>query len=246
MRPCHRASLDRADSPLLLLLCPLRFEQQILERHAPERRGDRRHDAVAIEVCGPGRPGIERWFARRTPSTCPARRGVLLVGTAGGLHPDLATGSAMLASRVVDAGGRSWTPTLHAPSSAAFRTGTLLSVDRPAVSPGEKARHRDRSGAAAVDLESAAFAEHCDARAWRWSVVRGISDDAAEPLPRGVAAWVDAEGRLRPLSLLASLLRSPRTIASLPRLRRQSTAALQAAAGIVAALAAAAAMETVR
>lgn len=191
---------------------------------------------VCVEVCGPGRVGIERWFARR--DACPARHGVLLVGTAGGLDPRLRAGTAFLAERVVDTSGRSWTPRFVASTLEEVRAETLLSVESAAASPQEKALHHANSGAAAVDLESAAFAEQCDARGWPWTVVRGISDGATESLPRDVATWVDQQGRLRTLALLVSIARSPGTIAMLPRLRRQSTAALHAAAAIVARIAA--------
>lgn len=206
----------------------------MLESLQQEAHGCELPPEVAIEVCGPGRAGVERWFAGR--EACPARDGVLLVGTAGGLHPALRPGSAFVAERVVDASSRSWTPTLPFVASTLeeVRVETVLSVESAATTPQEKSRHREASGATAIDLESAAFAEHCQRRAWRWSVVRGISDGAAEHLPQEVATWVDSRGRLRTLALLASLVRSPRTIATLPRLRRQSTAALQAAGAIVA------------
>ena len=238
-----------ADSPpLLLVLCALDFERTVLERSRGERHSGAPQAEIAIEVCGPGRTGIAQWFASR--ETCPSCHGVLLVGTAGGLDPRLHAGTAFLADRVIDAAGRSWTPTPRFVASTLeeVRAETVLSVESAAASPQEKALHHTNSGAAAVDLESAAFAEHCDARGWPWGVVRGISDGATESLPRDVATWVDQQGRLRTLALLASLVRSPGAIAMLPRLRRQSTAALHAAAAIVARIAASAAstMETAR
>lgn len=220
------------------MLCALDFERVVLERGHRAALAAEGPNGIAIEVCGPGRAGIDRWFAER--DACPARHGVLLVGTAGGLAPQLRPGSAFLAERVVDTSGRSWTPTLPfvACSRQSIRVETVLSVESAATSPREKARHHATSGAAAVDLESAAFAEHCHTRAWPWGVVRGISDGATESLPRDVGAWVDHRGRLRTLAMLASLVRSPGTLAMLPRLRRQSTASLHAAAAIVARLAA--------
>lgn len=232
--------------PRLLLLCPLHFERQALERLRRTEHGCVLPAEVAIEVCGPGRLGVERWFAGR--DACPARDGVILVGTAGGLHAELAPGAAFVAARVVDGSDRSWTPTLSLPTSTRHevRTATVLSAEFAATSPQEKARHHASSGAMAIDLESAAFAEHCERRAWRWSVVRGISDGASEHLPQQAARWIDARGRLRTLALLASLVRSPRTIAMLPRLRRQGAAALQAAGAIVAQFAAASPEEAFR
>lgn len=227
----------RADPPpRLLLLCPLDFERAVLEGLQREQHGTELPADVVLEVCGPGRIGVERWFARRGESACPASLGVLLVGTAGGLRPDLAAGSAISVERIVEPSQRAWTPSLAAIPSpeSEVRRATVLSLDAALVSPADKARHHAITGACAVDLESAAFAEHCEARGWRWGVVRGISDAATESLPREVATWVDARGRLRPFALLASLARRPRTIAALPSLRRRSVASLRAAASIVA------------
>lgn len=246
MRLPARASQRLGDPPRLLLLCPLHFERQALERLRRREHGGVLPAEVAIEVCGPGRLGVERWFAGR--DACPARDGVILVGTAGGLHAELAPGCAFVADRVIDGSNRSWTPTLplHASTRRLVRAETVLSVEFAATSPQEKARHRASSGATAIDLESAPFAEHCEMRAWRWSVVRGVSDGASERLPHEVARWVDARGRLRTLAMLASLLRSPGTVAMLPRLRRRSAAALRAAAAIVAQFAAAPPEEALR
>ncbi len=243
MRRRSRAS-QGFEAPLrLLLLCPLDFERSVLEglRHA--MHGVQLPTDAAIEVCGPGRSGVADWFADRRGGRCPARLGMLLVGTAGGLHPDLAAGTALLAKRVIDGSQRAWTPSigLEAASGGSPRRATVLSLDDAVVSPQEKARLHASSGADAVDLESAAFASQCEDRGWPWGVVRGISDAAADSLPRAVSSWVDARGRLRPWAVLRSLACSPRTVAALPQLRRRSIASLQAAARIVAEIDAAAA-----
>lgn len=201
------------------------------EQHGIELPGD-----VALEVCGPGRSGVERWFAALEEPACPASLGTILIGTAGGLRPDLAAGSAIVASRIVDAAQRAWTPSieLDASTERVVRRGVVLSLEETVVSPNEKSSIHAATRACVVDLESAAFAAQCDARGWPWAVVRGISDAATEALPREVATWVDARGRLRPFALLASLAKSPRTVAALPGLRRRSVAAMHAAATIVA------------
>ncbi|MGA0420547.1 MAG: hypothetical protein ACO3P9_11020 [Phycisphaerales bacterium] len=202
------------------LLCALEFERAVLERHLPT--------GTIVEVCGPGAAGVHRWFEQRGDAT-DAPRGVVLVGTAGGLSPELPAGAALVADRVVDTTDRTWTATLPLPGRAP--RGVVLTVATPSTTPEEKAAlHRRFATAAAIDLESAAFAEACTARGWRWSVVRGISDAISDRLPRDVATWIDDRGRLRTRSLMASLARSPRTLTLLPGLRRRSIAALQAAA----------------
>ena len=237
-RLARRPAPDQRE-PRLLVLCPLEFERSVLEGLQREQHGVELPAEVVVEVCGPGRSGIERWFAERHDSSCPGTQGVLLVGTAGGLRPDLAVGSAIVAERIVDGTRRAWTPSieLRPSSDRGVRSGVVLSLESAVISPQQKASLHATTRACAVDLESAAFAEQCETRGWRWGVVRGISDAAADSLPRDVTRWVDARGRLRLPSLLASLARAPGTVGRLPRLRRDSIAAVRAVATIVAAIA---------
>lgn len=215
-----------------MLLCPLEFERRVLSSALRRRERIDARPRSAVHVCGPGATGVRRWFEHLEPSTSPTG-GVLLVGTGGGLSRDLPAGVAVVAERIVDADGRFSSPTLKPPPST--RCGVILALDEPPTTPEAKRRQGERSGAVAVDLESAAFAECCDARGWSWNVVRGISDGADHALPPQVAAWIDPAGRLRHAALLASLLRSPRTISMLPALRRRSRAALEAVAETIAA-----------
>lgn len=232
----RRSNLRAWDSPgeapcRLLLLCPLEFERTVLTGLRRSRHGCELPDDAAVEVCGPGSAGVRRWFERFDAAGASPPSAAVLVGTAGGLVRELTAGSAIFADCIVDGRGGAWSPSLTSPAGS--RRGTILSLDAAATSPHEKARHRERSGAVAVDLESAAFAEQCEARSWPWGVIRGISDAVECPLPPQVDRWVDADGRLRVLPLLASLASSPSTIGMLPGLRRRSHLALAAVAATV-------------
>ena len=162
---------------------------------------------------------MRRWFQREDAKT-PRRGRIVLAGTAGSLSAELSPGTALVAERVLDEQQRSWWPNLEAPKT--------LCESR------EKRLRGEQTGAAAVDLESATFAQCCEARGLEWSVVRGISDALMDPLPADVDRWIDARGRLRSFELLVSLIRTPSTIAVLPKLRRSSILALHAVAASLA------------
>lgn len=214
----------------LQVLCPLEFERSVLARHWRRARPDASPE-IDFHVCGPGREGVRRWFQREDAKT-PRRGRIVLAGTAGSLSAELSPGTALVAERVLDEQHRSWWPNLEAPKS--LHRDTILSIDETLCESREKRLRGEQTGAAAVDLESATFAECCEARGLEWSVVRGISDALMDPLPADVDRWIDARGRLRSFELLVSLIRTPSTIAVLPKLRRSSILALHAVAASLA------------
>lgn len=207
------------------LLCPLRFEAGVLSR-TRRRRGLPPLDPAC---CGPGGDAVRRWLDRAAETSCRDGRGVILVGTAGGLDPSLASGTAARIGEVVAPDGRRWSPTLELDQPRrAIRATSVEGI----ASPEEKRTLRGSTGADAVDLESVAFAEACDARAIPWAIVRGISDAAEEALPVDAGRWIDASGRTRPHAVLASILRRPSLLGTLRRLSRTSRAALEDASNL--------------
>ncbi len=107
----------------------------------------------------------------------------------------------------------------------ALRVGDIVrelhSIDRVAVTAGEKRDLRESTGAAAVDMESAAIAR----KAAEWGVpfyaIRAVSDTALEDMPLDFNIYRDAAGRFsrtriamaavaRPFSRVPALLRLDR------------------------------------
>jgi adenosylhomocysteine nucleosidase len=99
-----------------------------------------------------------------------------------------------------------------------FVRGEILSVDRVAVTAAEKRALRERTGAAAVEMEAAAV----EAKAREWGVafrcVKVVSDVAVEDMPLDFNLYRDAGGRFsrgrialaamaRPFSVMPRLLR---------------------------------------
>lgn len=99
----------------------------------------------------------------------------------------------------------------------------ILCVDRVTVTAEEKRALREKTGGAAVEMESAAVA----AKAAAWGVpfhsIRAVSDTAAEDLPLDFNLYRDAEGRFsRSRIALAALGRPFTRVPALLRLDRNT------------------------
>jgi adenosylhomocysteine nucleosidase len=150
-------------------------------------------------------------------STCSR---AIFAGFAGGLRPDLGVGDVVWAGDVIGPDGRRHCATGQ-------RRGVILSSDRPVCTPGEKRRLAE-SGADAVDMESAAFAEWCEERAIPWSCVRAISDDADTTLPAEL--FEIAENGVSAGKLVGAILRRPGLVGDLWSLGRATRTAAKSLA----------------
>jgi adenosylhomocysteine nucleosidase len=151
-------------------------------------------------------------------------RVVLAAGFAGALRPDLRVGDVLLATEVCDAAGACWPATWPGELPGGewrppLHRARLLTAAGIVGTPAEKRALAERSGAAAVDLESAAAAGVCRRHGVPFGCVRAISDEADTPLSPQLAGLV-AGGRAAPGRVLAALARSPRLAGELWRLAR--------------------------
>jgi adenosylhomocysteine nucleosidase len=99
----------------------------------------------------------------------------------------------------------------------------ILCVDRVAVTADEKRTLREKTGAVAVEMESAAAA----AKAVEWGVpfrlIRAVSDEAGEDLPLDFNLYRDAEGRFSRARIAIAALEWPfKRIPGLLRLDRNT------------------------
>jgi adenosylhomocysteine nucleosidase len=104
----------------------------------------------------------------------------------------------------------------------------IVCSDRVAVTAAEKAALREKTGAAAVDMESAAVAQ----KAQEWGVpfrsVRAVSDAAGEDLPLDFNLYRDAQGRFsRGRIALAAMANPFGRIPGLLRLERNCRVAAE-------------------
>jgi adenosylhomocysteine nucleosidase len=159
-----------------------------------------------------------------------------MFGVAGALDPALASGLVLCPSEVLDDTGRSyacdgvWRSRLviRLGSLIELRDAPLLTVREPLLTPEAKAEARRRSGAAAVDMESAAVAAVAQDAGLPFLAVRAIADGAADSLPPALTGAVDRWGRPRALGVAGALLRHPQLIARLPHLAATMNLAIAA------------------
>ncbi len=156
---------------------------------------------------------------------------LLVWGTAGGLETGLRPGCLVIPGRVVDAAGRAygfdpaWAESVARalPPDIPTSTATLVSVDAPVATRRQKEALARTSGAAAVDMETAAIAAIAEQRGVPCIAVRAIADPLELDLPGVVLA---ARGdRLLPLEIPARLLLRPREVPAMRDLARAFSAA---------------------
>jgi adenosylhomocysteine nucleosidase len=136
-------------------------------------------------------------LAREKPSW------LLSAGFAGALDPSLRVGD-LVAEESHSARG------LLARVPAGIRRAAITTEDVPAATPEGKRAVRERTGAAAVDMESRAIAAACAAAQVPLLILRVISDDAETTLPLDFATTWDSENqRPRIPAIIRSLANRP-------------------------------------
>ena len=161
-------------------------------------------------------------------------------GMAGGLDPNLSAGAILLPSEVVGLDGRvidtepGWRNRLSRAVAAhtPVRSGRLLTTPRAVGSVADKAELFRSTGAAAVDMESAAIGDVANQHQLPFIAVRVVVDSAADVLPRAVTAAADNEGHLQTWRLIGALALAPNELAPLIRLARRYRAANRSLAAI--------------
>jgi hopanoid-associated phosphorylase len=159
---------------------------------------------------------------------------LMTFGMAGGLDPNLTPGSVVIPGEVILTDGgryatsRAWREQVAAAISplCAVSEGKLLTSTHAIETPADKAATFRNTGAAAVDMESAAVAEIAANHKLPFIAVRVIVDTAADVLPRAVVAASRA-GRVRFARLIGGLILAPREIVGLIRLAQRYRIAMR-------------------
>jgi adenosylhomocysteine nucleosidase len=159
---------------------------------------------------------------------------LMTFGMAGGLDPALKAGSVVLPRELISADGtrfaasRSWRERVAAAISPlrAVSAGNLISSARAIDTPADKTAAFRATGAAAVDMESAAVAAIAGNHNLPFIAVRVIVDTAADMLPRAVVNASRA-GRVHIGRLIAGLVVAPGEIAALIRLAQRYRIAMR-------------------
>jgi adenosylhomocysteine nucleosidase len=158
-------------------------------------------------------------------------KGVISFGLAGALSPLLKVGDSIIAERVLSGGHQwrcdeAWRVALAAKLPDAHQ-GPVVASDRIVESPERKSALYAKTGALAVDMESAVAARFAQARKLPFAVLRVISDDANHVLPPAALSAMKPDGGIAVGRVLASLLRHPLQLPALVRTGRTSNKAFQ-------------------
>jgi hopanoid-associated phosphorylase len=159
---------------------------------------------------------------------------LMTFGMAGGLDPALKPGSVVIPCELLASDGAryvanpAWRRQVAAAVSPlrAVTEGNLLTSIHAIETPADKAAAFRATGAAAVDMESAAVAAIAAQHNLPFIAVRVIVDTAADMLPRAVVAASKA-GRVRLARLIGGLILAPREIGSLVRLAQRYRIAMR-------------------
>jgi hopanoid-associated phosphorylase len=182
-------------------------------------------------VAGGGRPqALEQALA----AVANGAVGVISIGLAGALAPDLSPGDWVVADAVIAGEER-------LPADAAWRDallrrlpgaagGPLLASDAMLLGAADKARAHDVSGALAVDMESHVAARLARRLGLPFAAARVISDAADRSLPPAVSLGLRPDGQMAAGAVLGALLRDPRQLPALIRTALEAERAFRALA----------------
>lgn len=155
-------------------------------------------------------------------------------GVAGGINEELHSGDLLIASKVITSDAEfqcqsQWQEQLLVElTSTTFRVfnSSLYSDDKICATRRDKRRLFDKSGADAVDMESAAIAGLAQQMDLDFIVIRAIADEAVTTIPPAVTRHTDMLGRPKPIRFAFSCLLRPSQISSLLILGRAYKKAL--------------------
>lgn len=154
--------------------------------------------------------------------------GLISFGIAGGLAPGLKPGTLVVATEVIAEDGRRY-------SAMDLTTSVMGAIRAPiagvtAIAAGAKAKQvlYDRTGAVAVDMESAEVARLCAEANVPLAAIRAIADPAERDLPPAALVGLGPDGRVDLRAVLASVLRSPGQILALLTVALDTQCALAA------------------
>ncbi len=151
--------------------------------------------------------------------------GLVSFGLAGGLDPALAPGAILVPRAVLlDAGQWDADPALM-DRLGGPTPGTLYGGGQIVATARDKAALHARTGAVAVDLESAAVADVARQHGLPFAVLRAVCDPATRGLPRAALVALDAAGRIDAWRVGIAVLARPWEVPALVRLARDAARA---------------------
>ncbi len=144
--------------------------------------------------------------------------GLISFGLAGGLDPALAPGVVLVPAAVLLDAERWDADGALLQRLGGATPGVLYGGGEVVASAAAKAALLARSGAVAVDLESAAVARTARRHALPFAALRAVCDGAARNLPRAALVALDGAGRIGGLRVAWAAASRPWELADLVRL----------------------------
>lgn len=168
-----------------------------------------------VVVCGSGRTLLASLY-EAVAGGC---RGIISFGTAGGLIGDETAGCWVVATGIIAERERFpthllWSRRLKQTLSRAIEA-DIAGVDRPVADPKAKRMLHERTGAAAVDMESHLAARVAAANGLPFAACRVIIDPLDRALPAAAIIEPRNDGTPDLTGVLASLMRSPSQVPAL-------------------------------
>jgi len=160
----------------------------------------------------------------------PHARALVSFGIAGGLAPDLKSGTCLVASSVICPQGETFEAHLGWRESLAGALGgaaiaRFAGVDVPlADRAGKQALYRE-TGAVLVDMESHIVARVARAHKLPFAAIRVVADPVGRQLPHAATVGMRTDGRVDISAVLRSLARDPRQVPALFRTALDARAA---------------------
>lgn len=224
--------------PRVLMLAPMRSELRPVLRamgggrrerlgEVPVHVGRAGRVSLTAAMIGVGPPAARRSTERLLDAAVFDH--VVVSGIAGGIGPGVAVGDLVVPCEVEDlTTGRRFRPATLGRQQA---SGVLSTTASELILDEQRLCELRGRGVVALDMETAAVAEVCDARSRPWSVFRVVSDRPEDGLlDHGVFELLETDGTVNALRALRYVASRPSRLGPLARLARDSAGAARRAA----------------
>jgi len=167
-------------------------------------------------ICSGSGRDLSVSLARAITNGC---QGLISLGVAGGLLPNLSAGTCVVGSEILWGTQRlmadpRWSQSLLRVIPGSI-SGKIIGVAAPIAVPEDKHSLYTRTGAAAVDMESHVVANAAATNGLPFAAVRVIADPAEHPLPRAALTAMRPNGTVNIGAMILSLMKHPNELHAL-------------------------------